>query len=58
MLDLVARFDITVNTNAFTGLGEIEKLVELAHSGKMKGKGVIIMDQEQIEKEKELGADL
>jgi propanol-preferring alcohol dehydrogenase len=58
MLDLVARFDITVNTNAFTGLGEIEKLVELTHSGKMKGKGVIIMDQEQIEKEKELGADL
>ena len=58
MLDLVAQHGITVQTNAFNGLGEIEKLVELAHSGKMKGKGIIIIDQEQIDKEKGLGADL
>jgi propanol-preferring alcohol dehydrogenase len=42
----------------FNGLDQSEKLVELAHSGKMKGKGVITMDQEQIKKERELGADL
>jgi hypothetical protein len=32
---------------------EIEKLVHLAESGKMKGKGLLIMDPEQIKKEKE-----
>jgi propanol-preferring alcohol dehydrogenase len=58
MLGLVAHHGITVQTNVFNGLGEIKKLVELAHSGKMKGKGVIVMDQEQIKKEKELGSDL
>jgi propanol-preferring alcohol dehydrogenase len=57
MLGLVVQHDITVNTNAFDGLGEIGKLVELAHSGKMKGKGIIIMDHEQVRK-KEPDADL
>lgn len=42
-----------MNANAFNGLGEMEKLVSLAESGKMKGKGIIIMDPEQIRKEKE-----
>jgi propanol-preferring alcohol dehydrogenase len=58
MLELVAKHGIIVQTNAFQGLGEIEKLVGLAHGGKMKGKGVIIMDQEQIEMEKKIGAGL
>jgi propanol-preferring alcohol dehydrogenase len=58
MLGLVAHQGITVQTNVFNGLGEIETLVELAHSGKMKGKGVIVMDQEQTKKEKEIGSDL
>lgn len=58
MLDLVAEHGVSVNTNPFNGLGEIEKLVELAHSGKMSGKGIIIMDPEQIKKEKASGADL
>ena len=57
-MELVAEHGITVQTNAFQGLGEIEKLVELAHGGKMKGKGVIIMDQRQIEKEKRIEAGL
>jgi propanol-preferring alcohol dehydrogenase len=51
MLQLVAKHDISVNTNAFKGLGEIEKLIELAESGKMKGKGIVIMDQSQIDAE-------
>lgn len=53
MLQIVAEHGISVSTNPFNGLGEIEKLVHLAESGKMKGKGIIIMDPEQIKKEKE-----
>lgn len=58
MLRVVDVHGITVKTNSFSGLKEIEKVVELAESGKMKGKGIIIMDPEQIEKEKKLGANL
>jgi propanol-preferring alcohol dehydrogenase len=47
-----------VETNIFKGLGEIEKLTELAESGKMKGKGVIVMDPEQIQTEKKSGVEL
>lgn len=53
MLALVAEHGISVNTNAFKGLGEIEELIELAESGKMKGKGVVVMDEEQVKREKE-----
>ncbi|KAH7402138.1 chaperonin 10-like protein [Phaeosphaeria sp. MPI-PUGE-AT-0046c] len=56
MLDVVAVHAISVETNVFTGLDELGKLVALAHSGKMRGKGVIVMDKEQIEKEKRVGA--
>ncbi|KAH7348265.1 chaperonin 10-like protein [Pyrenochaeta sp. MPI-SDFR-AT-0127] len=58
MLKVVAEHDISVNTNPFQGLADIEKLVELAHSGKMKGKGVIIMDPSQIKKENDIRAKL
>ncbi|KAL5426751.1 hypothetical protein PMIN04_001688 [Paraphaeosphaeria minitans] len=50
-LQLVTKHDISVNANAFKGLGELEKLIELAASGKMKGKGIVIMDQSQIDAE-------
>ena len=53
MLQLVAEHGISVNTNAFNGLGEIGELVRLAESGKMKGKGIIIVDAGQIKREKE-----
>ena len=53
MLDMVAKFGIRVNTNPFYGLEEIPKLLELAHSGKMKGKGVVIIDEEEMRREKE-----
>jgi propanol-preferring alcohol dehydrogenase len=56
MLALVAGHGIGVHTNAFNGLDEIEKVVELAHSGRMKGKGIIIVDKEQVAMERELGA--
>ncbi|KAJ4301132.1 hypothetical protein N0V90_003222 [Kalmusia sp. IMI 367209] len=51
MLQLVAEHGISVNANVFKGLREMEKLIELAESGKMKGKGIIIMDQGQVDKE-------
>lgn len=58
MLQVVAEHKITVKTNPFNGLKEIPKLVELAHGGHMKGKGIIIVDPEQIEKEKKAGVQL
>ena len=56
MLKCVAEHGIRVKTNAFHGLDKIEDLVELVHGGKIKGKAIILIDQEQIEKEKEKGA--
>ncbi|KAL9597233.1 MAG: hypothetical protein Q9219_005276 [cf. Caloplaca sp. 3 TL-2023] len=53
MLEFVAENNITVKTNPFFGLKEIPHLVELAHSGKMAGKGVIIVDEDEIKREKE-----
>jgi propanol-preferring alcohol dehydrogenase len=58
MLDVVAEYGISVKTNTFKGLEEIEQLVHVAKSGKMKGKGVIIMDPEQIVKERESGLNM
>ncbi|KAF2810526.1 GroES-like protein [Mytilinidion resinicola] len=58
MLELVGKHKISANTNAFTGLKELPKLFELAESGKMKGKGIIIVDLEQIKKEKESGLEM
>ena len=49
MLQVVAEHNISVNTNAFNGLGEMERLIELAESGRMKGKGIVIIDQAQVE---------
>lgn len=45
MLYDVAEHDIKVETNLFYGLQEVPKMVELAHSGKMKGKAVCVVDQ-------------
>ena len=58
MLDIVAEHNITVKTNAVQGLKEIPKLIELAHSGKMAGKGIVIIDQEQIKEEHKLSDKL
>ena len=55
MLKVVDKHKISVHTNPFQGLEEMKQLVELAEGGKMKGKGVVIMDSEQIEKEKASG---
>jgi alcohol dehydrogenase, propanol-preferring len=55
MLDVVSRHDVKVKTNPFKGLMELPKAVELAHSGKMQGKPVVLIDDEAIEKEKNSG---
>jgi len=56
MLDTVAKHKISVRTNPVHGLKELPKLIDLAHSGKMSGKGICIVDEEQIKKENDLGA--
>ena len=53
MLDMVAEHNISVKTNPFFGLNEIPKLQELAHSGKMAGKGIVVVDQEEMKRVKE-----
>ena len=53
MLETVAEHNISVKTNPFFGLREIPKLVELAHSGKMQGKAVVIVDEEEMNRVKE-----
>jgi propanol-preferring alcohol dehydrogenase len=55
MLDLVAEHGIKVKTNPFYGLRELPKAVELAHSGKMQGKPVVLIYLEAIKKEKAAG---
>lgn len=56
MVKFIAENGIEVKTNVFDGLDEIESLLDMVHSGKIQGKAVIIVDPEQIEKEKQLGA--
>lgn len=55
MLRVVSEHDIKVKTNPFIGLRELPKAVELAHSGKMQGKPVVLIDQDAIEQEKQTG---
>jgi len=43
MLDFASRYHVKVHPNQFTGLKELPKMVELAYSGKMKGKAVWLM---------------
>jgi len=56
MLKFVAEHGIKVKTNPFYGLDKIKELVELVHGGKIQGKAIIVVDEEQIKREKELGA--
>ena len=53
MLEMVADHNISVKTNPFFGLKEIPKLIELVESGKMSGKGVIVVDGKEIQRVRE-----
>lgn len=57
MLNLVAKHGIEVNSTLFYGLEQVPKMVELAHSGLLRGKAVCVVDSEQIDRERELGRD-
>ena len=48
MLDFVIEHGISVKTLAVNGLGQIPELAMMAYSGKMQGKGIVIVDQAQI----------
>ena len=43
---MVAEHRIKVKTNLFHELDELPKLVDLADSGKMQGKSVVVVDKE------------
>lgn len=58
MLKVASENKISVRTNPFYGLREIPKAVGLAHSGKMQGKAIIIIDDEAIRKEKRFGLEM
>ena len=51
MLNETGKHNVKVETNLFYGLDQVPKMVELAHSGKMKGKAVCVVDKEELEKE-------
>ena len=51
MLDECGRAGISVQTNIFHGLNEVPKMVELAHSGKMKGKAVTVVNEDLMKGE-------
>lgn len=55
MVRFIVENGIKVKTNVFEGLDKIEELLEMVRGGKMQGKAVIIVDDEQIEQDKQLG---
>lgn len=56
MVKFIAENGIKVKTRVFDGLEQINELLEVVHGGNIQGKAVIVVDREQIDKEKELGA--
>ncbi|EMC91465.1 hypothetical protein BAUCODRAFT_80457 [Baudoinia panamericana UAMH 10762] len=56
MLKQIAEHGVTAKTVPFHGLDKVFELVDMVHGGKIQGKAVIIVDEQQIEDEKKLGA--
>ncbi|KAJ0313297.1 hypothetical protein COL516b_000229 [Colletotrichum fioriniae] len=56
LVEHVAKNGINLKTNVFHGLDRIHELTELVHTGKMSGKAVIVVDEQQMADEKKLGA--
>lgn len=52
MLNMVGKAGINVETQKFYGLDKVPDMVELAHSGKLKGKAVCVVDKELLNGEK------
>ena len=53
MLKVVAEHGITIKKKVFKGLDKIPELMKLVESGKMSGKGVIVINEEDVAKQKE-----
>ena len=51
MLNMCGDAGISVETNIFHGLDAVPKMVELAHSGKMKGKAVTVVNEDLMKGE-------
>jgi len=58
MLDLVTHHNVSVKTNSFYGLEKLPELIELVRSGKLKGKGIIIVDEDGMRKERQASSKL
>ncbi|GAP93135.1 hypothetical protein SAMD00023353_6800310 [Rosellinia necatrix] len=56
MMRCVAEHGVAVRASRFPGLESIADLLGLVQSGKLRGKAVIVVDPEQIEAEKRIGA--
>lgn len=56
MMESIAKHGIKVKTVVFEGLDKIDELLQAVHGGKIQGKAVVVVDLEQIEAEKNLGA--
>lgn len=56
MLKFIAESGLAVKTSVYKGLDKIKELVEMVHAGRIRGKAVIIIDQDQIDREKKSGA--
>ncbi|KAH8885362.1 alcohol dehydrogenase [Thozetella sp. PMI_491] len=52
MLEHVAKYGVRVEMRLFDGLESIEELLGVVKSGSLRGKAVVIVDREQVEKEK------
>ncbi|KAK1763462.1 chaperonin 10-like protein [Phialemonium atrogriseum] len=55
MVEFVAEHGIEPKTVVFHGLESIFDLLKVVHGGKIQGKAVIIVDQDQIDQERKLG---
>ena len=53
MLQTVADHGIEVQTNPFFGLHNITKLLDFVHAGKMVGKGLIVVDEDEQKRVKD-----
>ncbi|ETN36356.1 uncharacterized protein HMPREF1541_08633 [Cyphellophora europaea CBS 101466] len=53
MLNEVGRSGIHVETQVFKGLDKVPDMVELAHSGSLKGKAVCVVNQELVDGDKD-----
>ncbi|KAF5494131.1 Alcohol dehydrogenase 4 [Colletotrichum siamense] len=56
MLEHIAEHGIKLENNVFHGLDKIFEALELVNSGKISGKAVVIVDEEQVEEDEKMGA--